>query len=208
MSMAQPSPRLTSTLAPAGLACFQSAATPMRHGRYGIISLILAERSFFPCTQLFFWFFPPGPQGSLDDLIFWYGKGFISPTGDILMLYSQRTNGGPGCSSLEGLLQENGVSVFRHRDLSFSLTFMQPMSWSWGQAKPTQNQFSWTNLSSVLFVEQPVGTGFSQGTPNIRVGVRHFASYIRSDTQPARMKMILRHNLSDSCNSSWRCSRN
>jgi carboxypeptidase D len=21
--------------------------------------------------QLFFWFFPPGPQGSLDDLIFW-----------------------------------------------------------------------------------------------------------------------------------------
>jgi carboxypeptidase D len=22
--------------------------------------------------QLFFWFFPPGPDGSLDDLIFWY----------------------------------------------------------------------------------------------------------------------------------------
>ncbi|KAJ3551296.1 hypothetical protein NM688_g4786 [Phlebia brevispora] len=81
--------------------------------------------------QLFFWFFPPGPQGSTEDLIFW-------------------TNGGPGCSSLEGLLQENG-----------------PFSWSWGQALPTQNEFSWTNLSSVLFVEQPVGTGFSQGVPNI-----------------------------------------
>lgn len=80
--------------------------------------------------KLFFWFFPPGPQGSLDDLIFW-------------------TNGGPGCSSLEGLLQENG-----------------PLTWSWGQAKPTVNEFSWTNLSSILFVEQPVGTGFSQGVPN------------------------------------------
>ncbi|KAI0666135.1 alpha/beta-hydrolase [Trametes maxima] len=81
--------------------------------------------------KLFFWFFPPGPQGSLDDIIFW-------------------TNGGPGCSSLEGLLQETG-----------------PFQWSYGQARPTQNEFSWTNLSSVLFVEQPVGTGFSQGEPNI-----------------------------------------
>ncbi|KAI0773581.1 Alpha/Beta hydrolase protein [Fomes fomentarius] len=62
----------------------------------------------------FFWLFPPGPQGSDEDLIFW-------------------TVGGPGCSSLEGLLQENG------------------------------NEFSWTNLSNVLYLEQPVGTSFSQG---------------------------------------------
>ncbi|KAF5374390.1 hypothetical protein D9758_004607 [Tetrapyrgos nigripes] len=80
--------------------------------------------------KLFFWFFPPGPEGSLDDIIFW-------------------TNGGPGCSSLEGLLQENG-----------------PFSWSTGTAKPIVNDHSWTNLSSILFVEQPVGTGFSQGTPD------------------------------------------
>ena len=43
----------------------------------------------------------------------------------------------------------------------------KPFPWSWGQAKPIINQFSWTNLSSVLWVEQPVGTGSSQGTPNI-----------------------------------------
>lgn len=43
----------------------------------------------------------------------------------------------------------------------------QPFSWSWGQAKPTINEYSWTNLSSVLYVEQPVGTGFSQGEPDI-----------------------------------------
>ncbi|TFY76116.1 hypothetical protein EWM64_g7897 [Hericium alpestre] len=82
--------------------------------------------------KLFFWFFPPGPEGSLDDLVFW-------------------TNGGPGCSSLEGSFQENG-----------------PFTWAPGQAKPTQNEWSWTNLSSLLYVEQPVGTGFSQGKPTAR----------------------------------------
>ncbi|KAH8999463.1 alpha/beta-hydrolase [Lactarius akahatsu] len=82
--------------------------------------------------KLFFWFFPPGLEGSLDDLIFW-------------------TNGGPGYSSLEGLLKENG-----------------PFLWGPGQARPTQNEYSWTNLSSVLYVEQPVGTGYSQGTPDAK----------------------------------------
>ncbi|KAH9045770.1 alpha/beta-hydrolase [Lactarius pseudohatsudake] len=82
--------------------------------------------------KLFFWFFPPGPEGSLDDLIFW-------------------TNGGPGCSSLQGLLKENG-----------------PFLWGSGQAHPTRNEYSWTNLSSVLYVEQPVGTGYSQGEPDAK----------------------------------------
>jgi len=45
----------------------------------------------------------------------------------------------------------------------------QPISWRWGQAKPTQNEYSWTNLSHMLWVEQPVGTGFSQGQPNVQV---------------------------------------
>jgi carboxypeptidase D len=29
------------------------------------------------------------------------------------------------------------------------------------------NQYSWTNISSMLYVEQPVGVGYSQGTPDI-----------------------------------------
>ncbi|KDQ27644.1 hypothetical protein PLEOSDRAFT_1104326 [Pleurotus ostreatus PC15] len=81
--------------------------------------------------KLFFWFWPATNPEHAKDLIFW-------------------TNGGPGCSSMEGFLQENG-----------------PISWSWGQAEPTPNPFSWTNLGNVLWVEQPVGTGFSQGQPNI-----------------------------------------
>ncbi|KAE9408693.1 alpha/beta-hydrolase [Gymnopus androsaceus JB14] len=81
--------------------------------------------------KLFFWFWPTSNITNADKLLFW-------------------TNGGPGCSSLEGFLQENG-----------------PISWSWGQSEPTPNQFAWTQLAHMLWVEQPVGTGFSQGTPNI-----------------------------------------
>ncbi|KAI0314676.1 alpha/beta-hydrolase [Amylostereum chailletii] len=81
--------------------------------------------------KLFFWFWPTTNASNANDLTFW-------------------TNGGPGCSSLEGFLQENG-----------------PISWSWGQSQPTLNPWSWTNLSNVVWVEQPVGTGFSQGQPDI-----------------------------------------
>src|SRR5204863_5963709 len=55
-------------------------------------------------------------------------------------------NGGPGCSSLEGFFQENGL-----------------IQWTWGQFSPTINPYSWVNLTNVLWVEQPVGTGFSIG---------------------------------------------
>ncbi|OCL14791.1 serine carboxypeptidase [Glonium stellatum] len=55
-------------------------------------------------------------------------------------------NGGPGCSSLEGFLQETGLFI-----------------WSWGMYAPEINMYSWPNLTNVLWVEQPVGTGFSTG---------------------------------------------
>jgi len=43
-------------------------------------------------------------------------------------------NGGPGCSSLEGFLQENGRFI-----------------WSWGMRNAQQNQYSWVNLTNVLW---------------------------------------------------------
>ncbi|KZV87104.1 alpha/beta-hydrolase [Exidia glandulosa HHB12029] len=81
--------------------------------------------------KLFFWFWPSLDAAHTDDLVFW-------------------TNGGPGCSSLEGFLQENG-----------------PFSWPTGTAAPVPNQWGWNKLAHVIWVEQPVGTGFSQGTANI-----------------------------------------
>ncbi|KZV99242.1 alpha/beta-hydrolase [Exidia glandulosa HHB12029] len=81
--------------------------------------------------ELFFWYWPAKHAENADDLVFW-------------------TNGGPGCSSLMGMLQENG-----------------PFTWPPGTGQPIENQWSWTNLSNVLWVEQPVGTGFSQGEVDI-----------------------------------------
>ncbi|KAF9690673.1 hypothetical protein EKO04_011557 [Ascochyta lentis] len=59
-------------------------------------------------------------------------------------------NGGPGCSSLLGFLTENG-----------------PFSWKDGTSAPVQNVYSWHNLTNMLWIEQPVGTGYAQGEPNI-----------------------------------------
>lgn len=79
--------------------------------------------------QLYFWFFPSTNPAASDEITIWL-------------------NGGPGCSSLEGLLQENG-----------------PFLWQYGTFAPVKNPYTWVNLTNMIWVEQPVGTGFSQGTP-------------------------------------------
>ncbi|KAG9597901.1 serine carboxypeptidase, partial [Aureobasidium melanogenum] len=61
---------------------------------------------------------------------------------------AKHAQGGPGCSSLEGFLQENGR-----------------FTWLPGTYAPTENPYSWVNLTNMLWVEQPIGTGFSIGTP-------------------------------------------
>jgi carboxypeptidase D len=82
-------------------------------------------------SQLYFWFFPSENEEACDEILIWL-------------------NGGPGCSSLEGLLQENG-----------------PFLWQYGTYKPVPNPYTWVNLTNVVWVEQPVGTGFSQGVPTV-----------------------------------------
>ena len=79
--------------------------------------------------ELYFWFFPSTNPDASDEITIWL-------------------NGGPGCSSLEGILQENG-----------------PFLWQYGTFKPVKNPWTWINLTNMVWVEQPVGTGFSQGDP-------------------------------------------
>ncbi|KAH9965079.1 Alpha/Beta hydrolase protein [Russula compacta] len=107
--------------------------------------------------KLFFWFFPPGPEESLE----------------VLIVVAHHT-------SLGGSLQEN-----------------DPFAWALGQALPTQNEWSWTKLFSVLYVEQPVGTGFSQGTPTVKVYdvatqlVGFLQQFLRNFISLAKVQLVL-----------------
>ena len=80
-------------------------------------------------NELFFWFFPSDNPAASDEITIWL-------------------NGGPGCSSLDGLLQEHG-----------------PFLWQSGTYAPQPNPFSWTNLTNMVYVDQPIGTGLSQAAP-------------------------------------------
>ncbi|KAF7117671.1 hypothetical protein CNMCM5793_006794 [Aspergillus hiratsukae] len=82
-------------------------------------------------SSLFFWFFPSMNPKAHDEITIWL-------------------NGGPGCSSLDGLLQENG-----------------PFLWQSGTYKPIRNPYSWTNLTNMVYVDQPAGTGFSPGPSTV-----------------------------------------
>ncbi|KAK0825997.1 hypothetical protein LTR54_015172 [Friedmanniomyces endolithicus] len=84
---------------------------------------------------LWFWFFPSENPAACDEIVIWL-------------------NGGPGCSSLDGLLQENG----KHYTSAY-LFERSLMSDRLNKAR---------FFGKVVWIDQPVGTGFSpakNGTP-------------------------------------------
>lgn len=81
--------------------------------------------------KLFFWFFPSQDPKASDEIAVWL-------------------NGGPGCSSMLGLLTENG-----------------PFLWQDGTLAPVKNPYSFSRLTNYVWIDQPLGTGYSVGTPTI-----------------------------------------
>ncbi|KAL3722259.1 hypothetical protein ACJRO7_034608 [Eucalyptus globulus] len=82
-------------------------------------------------------------------LFYYFIESERSPKDDPLMLW---LTGGPGCSSLSGLIYEIGPLNFNYKNSSGnSPTFLL-------------NPYSWTKVANIIFLDQPVGAGFSYST--------------------------------------------
>ncbi|KAL8715577.1 MAG: hypothetical protein Q9220_000913 [cf. Caloplaca sp. 1 TL-2023] len=85
-------------------------------------------------------------SGYLDDeandkhLFYWFFESRNDPENDPVVLW---INGGPGCSSLTGLFLELGPASISE------------------DIKIVHNPYSWNSNASVIFLDQPVNTGFS-----------------------------------------------
>jgi len=74
---------------------------------------------------------------------FWMFESRSDPANDPMVMW---LTGGPGCSSMTGLLFENG-----------------PCKVNTDGKSTTLNPYSWTTKANVMWVDQPPGTGFSKG---------------------------------------------
>ncbi|XP_059186259.1 lysosomal protective protein isoform X2 [Centropristis striata] len=92
------------------------------------------------------------PEGK--HLHYWFVESQKNPSSDPVVLW---LNGGPGCSSLDGLLTEHGP--FLIQDDGVTLQY---------------NPYSWNKISNVLYLESPVGVGFSYSDDK---------NYITNDTE-------------------------
>jgi carboxypeptidase C (cathepsin A) len=70
--------------------------------------------------------------------------------------------GGPGCSSEIALFYENGPFSFDEKNKSL-----------------IYNEYSWNNISNLLFVDNPVGTGFSKTSIDYDTDELHIAKHMK-----------------------------
>ncbi|KAK1901444.1 Lysosomal protective protein [Dissostichus eleginoides] len=89
-----------------------------------------------------------------DETVFRLVESQKDPSSDPLVLW---LNGGPGCSSLDGLLTEHGPYLIQ--DDGATLQY---------------NPYSWNKIANVLYLESPAGVGFSYSDDK---------NYVTNDTE-------------------------
>ncbi|CAH9077549.1 unnamed protein product [Cuscuta europaea] len=82
-------------------------------------------------------------------LFYYFVKSESDPKFDPLFLW---LNGGPGCSALSGLIYEIGPMTFAPLEYNGSLPTL------------ISHPYSWTKVANIVFLDLPVGTGFSYAT--------------------------------------------
>ncbi|KAK4793407.1 hypothetical protein SAY86_023842 [Trapa natans] len=88
---------------------------------------------------------------SVDDseLFYYFIESQGNPMEDPIFLW---LTGGPGCSSFSGIVYEIGPMEFDIQNYAGGLPRLRPY------------EYAWTKAASIIFVDSPVGTGFSYST--------------------------------------------
>lgn len=91
-----------------------------------------------------------------------WGNDGINPADEIVIFL----NGGPGCSSLFGMTTETGPFLYTDK-----------------RKGPIVNEYSWTKEATILYVELPIGVGFTKGqfiNTNEEILAQQFASFLEN----------------------------
>ncbi|KAH0917852.1 hypothetical protein HID58_025512 [Brassica napus] len=81
-----------------------------------------------------------------DQMFYYFIKSERNPEEDPLLVW---LTGGPGCSSFSGLVYENGPLAFKVEAYDGSIPTL------------VSTTYSWTKVANIIYLDQPVGTGFS-----------------------------------------------
>ncbi|CAN7112684.1 unnamed protein product [Brassica rapa subsp. narinosa] len=102
-------------------------------------------------------------EGEEDQLFYYFIKSERNPEEDPLLVWLA---GGPGCSSFSGLVYENGPLAFKVETYNGSVPTL------------VSTTYSWTKVANIIYLDQPVGTGFSYS--------RNHLADTPSDTEAAK----------------------
>jgi carboxypeptidase C (cathepsin A) len=98
---------------------------------------------------------PSDHDGRVGQVMFWLFVPTVQAVNETLTLW---LNGGPGCSSFNcGVMMEHSPVTQPLHDAGYCCLQATP--------KLYVNPHTWTRATTMLYVEQPIGTGFSYGSP-------------------------------------------